>query len=200
MICPLLQLDHAIHRLRQSPFLDDPTAAYAMCARDAQLQQEGLQHATALQGLAQRADAAASQMHDLQRLMEAMQGVRPLSESPCCGNSGFWSAVWLVLAVLLGPLQPTVCSVTLALHLAASRRRRSQHFHACPAAVPDLCLLGRSGVIKAVCGPAASAATLAVRAVSASAGVATRDDRRAASGASVSGAGRSTCTMSGVTY
>ena len=38
-----------------------------------QLQQESLQHATALQGLAQLADAAATQMHDLQRLMEAMQ-------------------------------------------------------------------------------------------------------------------------------
>ena len=39
-----------------------------------QLQQESLQHATALQGLAQRAEAVKTQMHDLQRLMEAMQG------------------------------------------------------------------------------------------------------------------------------
>ena len=53
-----------------------PRGAQASCACEcaAQLQQESLQHATALQGVAQRADAAESQMHDLQRLMEAMQG------------------------------------------------------------------------------------------------------------------------------
>jgi hypothetical protein len=50
-----------------------------------QLQQESLQHATALQGLAHRADDAATQMHQLQRLMEAMQSaLHPL----CLGGSG----------------------------------------------------------------------------------------------------------------
>ncbi len=124
----------------------------------------------------------------------------PLPWSPCCGNPGFWSALWLVLTMLLGALYSTVCSVTSALHLTGFRRRHSQHLHACLAAVPDLWLLVCSGVIEAVCGPAASAATLAVHAASASEGVATRDDRRAASGASVSGARRCTRTMSGVAH